>query len=476
MVSGEPKAVQQNQSPNEQITVIDANPSMFFHHAQPAANIISVIPISSCTTSSEPGTSHGLASILQVEPRGDCITVTEIDDADSCQQHTVINAPVNEKASNPDVKIFIEEAENSCLNVGSKRAPEEEVNVSKSSKKFASSELKFQCFQIKWSKIGDSIVNRLQDLQKFRNENPGKCAPRNLQLSKTDWAGITNSVVDQMRVIDNEIKASVMEKVAKDIIGKYPCLSVLDDDGFGSGKDYVAIKHKMLNRNCYLNRFKDEAEQPSSTPKTGIGRKRNVRAGTSKEYWKKSSKECTKDVLSTLARDEPGLLTQEFLESSQSYVRYRLDEDKPLKDVLADFPVLRRKHLLDYHFESATGVAAEAMAQYFTAKRSKLVEYANTGRKTNNLSEAASDVDIIRFLCDLLGENVDDVIISKEVRIFKHNRVNPSYRTPIFCTYIRAIIISMVNPLLLMAAIAHYRFSMNSINFHENLFCHRKSR
>ncbi|EAT33706.1 AAEL014020-PA [Aedes aegypti] len=419
--AGDSNVIQQHTFSNDQLSIEAAHhqtePTFIklLHQTEPTPNVISVIPTSSAISNSEPGCSKELSSVLHVASNSDGITFAEIGDDGLSQQNNAENAPLvnDDTMKSQIVELLIEETEITCPNIVNKRN-QEEVKVFKSSKKFASSELKFRYFQINWCKISDNTISRLNELQKYRNENTDKCAPRQLQLSKTDWSNITNSVVDQMRSVDTEIKASVMEKVAKDILDKYPCLNVLDDDGFGSGKDYVAVKHKMLNRNSYLNRFKEDQDQPTPS-KMKDRQSRNVRAGTNKEYWKQTNNECTKDMLSSLSRNETELLTQEFLQASQSYVRYRFDENKPLKEVVADFPVLRRKCLLDYHFECATGVAAGSMEKYFAAKRQKLIEFSKSGRKTTPLTVTASDVDIIQFLCSLLGEKCEDVIVSKEI-------------------------------------------------------------
>lgn len=434
------KPITQHMLANHQPLIIDAsppdvveqtqpaaNPLMIYHQTQPEVNsslvyqqtesatgTISIIPFPNNTCDQLPGPSRTLPLCIMNVSGGD--SITESDEEEINQSNSIDVEPDQNVHEEQNIQISAEDVENCSPNIVPKKRGPESVTVMRSTKKFASSELKFRSFQINWSKISDNILRNLQELQTFRNANPGKCAPRALQLTKADWSGLTNSVVDQLRAIDYEIQASIMEKVAKDILGKYPCLNFLDDDGYDTGTGFVWIKHKMLNRNSYLNRFKNDKPAPT---KSEVRQTRNVRAGTNKQYWEKSSEECTKVIFSTLVRDEPDLLTEQFLQDSQSYVRFRFDEDKPLKDILVTFPVLRRKLLIDYHFESATGVSARSMEQYFTAKRSKLIDYSKMKHKTCHLDTAtATDIDILRFLCGLLGEKIDDVIIEKEVRSF----------------------------------------------------------
>lgn len=297
---------------------------------------------------------------------------------------------------------------------GSEKRPPEDVKVLISSKKHATCELKLQSFEVNWNKISDTILSRLRALQNFRNENPTQCIPKSLQLSKSDLTGLTNSVIDQLRTISTHIRADILEGVAKQILGVFPSLGFVDDDGFGSGTSHVWLKYKMINRNSYLNRYKEPYVPRVDTME--IQRKRNVRAGTLKQYWEKTDNKCTKEILSKLSRDEPGLLTPDFLKASQSYVRFRFDEKTSLKDIMANLPVLRREILVRYHFECATGVSADALEQYFAAKRSKIIDFSKTSCKIPHLDTTAEDYDILEFLCNLLGEKIEDVIILKEVR------------------------------------------------------------
>lgn len=390
------------------MTVLDIDASSFLQQGSTLPNIISVVPSSSIIPDQQQLSSQGIpVSILDQEAVIDenISDVSEQDDNDARSVSDVKNMNVVAES-------FVEGDENSNPNGVEKRS-REEVILLKGSKKHASCEMKFNSFQINWNKISDSILDQLKKLQDFRNGNSKQPVPRSLQISKTDLSGLVNAVVDQLRTIDKRIRAEVIEGVARQIINKFPCLNFVDDDGFGTGMDYVWLKHKMINRNTYLNRFKEPNQPKASSIETR--RNRNLRAGTVKEYWQKSTQVCPKEILSILSRNEPEFLTRDFLETSQSFVRYRFDENIPLKDVVANFPVLRRRCLLNYHFECATGVTAGSLEQYFSAKRSKIIDFSMNNRKIGLLDSHASDYDIFKFLCRSLGEKIDDVIILKEV-------------------------------------------------------------
>ncbi|XP_062533667.1 uncharacterized protein LOC134202657 [Armigeres subalbatus] len=223
---------------------------------------------------------------------------------------------------------------------------------------------------------------------------------------------LANTIVDQLRCIDSDIPACIMESVAKQVYSKYSGLQFIDDDGHVNQQSYVALKHKLINRNSYLNRFKNP-----NVPKVSIAevrRDKNVKSGTLKEYWVKSSEVCDKDTVSKLVRNDPKVLSSEFLSASQSYVRFRLDEDKILRDIVSALPVLRRRQLMSFHFEQATGVPMDTLEKYFVAKRAKLVDFLKV-RPKSLLNEAPTDYDIINALCSVLGEKVTELIILKEL-------------------------------------------------------------
>lgn len=285
------------------------------------------------------------------------------------------------------------------------------VEVKKSTKKHASSDMKFRCFEINWGKLSDNVVKKLNCLQEYRVNNPNTSTPCGMRMTKSDTTSLINNIVDQLRVIDTEIKANTMESVAKQLLNKYPCLELVDDDGYKNGMSHVVIKHKMINRNTYLNRFRSTSEQ---TPPPNKGR--NVRAGTLKGYWKTSKKECDKNVLSMLRRDDPKLLTDEFLGASQAFVRYLLSETKDLKQLILDYPVLRRKDVLNFHFMQATGTCIKEIGKYYGMKREKIINYSNTtGRKFAKLNIDCSALDVFGFLAHLVGENIFDLIVNKEI-------------------------------------------------------------
>ncbi|KXJ84536.1 hypothetical protein RP20_CCG005730 [Aedes albopictus] len=303
--------------------------------------------------------------------------------------------------------------ENKSPNVSVKRC-REELPGFHVAKKNVSTGMKFRSFQIKWDKVSDNTLSKLDALQDYKLKHPSSSIPKTMRLSKQERCGLINCIVDQLRAIDTFIPADIMETVAKDILRKYPCLEMVDDDGYGDGLSYVVLKHKLINHNSYLNRFKDQTTR--MTPQT---RKcSNARAGTSKEYWAKSSSECAKECFVKLRRDEPNLLSDECLQATQAFVRHRLDSHRDLKTLLLELPVLRRRKLLSYHFNQATGTDIDTLRKYFTMKRIKIIEYSAAVSKPGKILESCSDTEIFQFLASMVGENLNALVLKKEVNYY----------------------------------------------------------
>ncbi|XP_062705041.1 uncharacterized protein LOC115265267 isoform X2 [Aedes albopictus] len=315
---------------------------------------------------------------------------------------------------NPDKQGGSEDVENQSPNSSEKRGSSDSVQLHKSSKKHASTEMKFRCFKINWDKLGDSLLNRLRALEDFKRNNRGVPVPVTIRIAKTEVTTLANTVVDQLRMIDTQIRSDVMETAARQVLDKFPALDYTDDDGFGAGQGYVDIKYKLINRNNYLNRFKSPQAALTNTV-TSLKKKRNARAGTLKEYWQKSASECDKSSVSALVRDDPSLMTEELLLKTQAFIRWKLDEKVDTKQMISQLPVLRRRLLVNFHFEQATGVNITDLRRYFMMKREKLVQYSLTCKSELHLSKSASDYDILKFLCSLVGEDFGDFIIQKDM-------------------------------------------------------------
>ncbi|XP_065081793.1 uncharacterized protein LOC135704250 [Ochlerotatus camptorhynchus] len=84
------------------------------------------------------------------------------------------------------------------------------VKLQRNTKKHAATELKFRSFVINWDKISDILLIKLQNLQQFKNTNTGKPVPQSLRFSKQDLSSFLNEVVNQLRLIDTDIRAETM--------------------------------------------------------------------------------------------------------------------------------------------------------------------------------------------------------------------------------------------------------------------------
>nr|XP_029731728.1 uncharacterized protein LOC109432100 isoform X2 [Aedes albopictus] len=320
------------------VTVVDDQPQpSFLHQLQLTPNVLAVV------TDPDPLPSISIQPTPVVDNPDEDLPSSEPSEA---------NDDSMDNTSNDENK-----SPNTPIKRGRKDHPELHIV-----KKHVSNEMKFRSFQIKWDKISDKTLSKLDNLQDFTLQHPSDSIPKTMRLTKQERCGLVNCIVDQLRVIDTFIRADTMETVAKDILRKYPCLEMVDDDGYGDGLSYVVLKHKLINHNSYLNRFKDPNSQ-NTIPITQARKSNNARAGTTKEYWAKSSSECARELFVKLRRDEPALLTDECLQSSQAYVRHRLDSHRDLGTLLLELPVLRRRKLLYYHFKQATGIEIDYVAE-----------------------------------------------------------------------------------------------------------------
>ncbi|XP_055601684.1 uncharacterized protein LOC129750705 [Uranotaenia lowii] len=292
-----------------------------------------------------------------------------------------------------------------------------------SNKKHAESDFKFRNFRISWNEMNSTLKHHLLDMETFRKEFPSTVMPHSLRMTKFLWCSLMHPLVEQVRAIDVNASASVMEDIAKEIIRAYPSLDLSDDDGFGAGQGWIYIKRKLITRSSYRKRIR-ESNQPTVSSKQNC-KNRNVKAGTTEEYWKITSKECSPSMLSVLKQDNDCNITNEFLKVSQPYVRYIFDTSTNLNLTLNELPVLRRRKLLMFHFEESTGVDPECLQMYFNSKKHKIIEFSRTHRKYK-LEENASDMDVFKFFAQFLGEDFNQLVIQNPIGTQLNDVIIPS--------------------------------------------------
>lgn len=279
-------------------------------------------------------------------------------------------------------------------------------------KKRSSICMKFDNFKINWIKLDDAVNNRLNELDKLaRNKEVNFSRSR---VMKHDRLFIINMVVDQLRHIDYNISACVMEMAAKQIIDKFNCFQFVDDDGVQDlNRGWLTLKSFLIDRNNYLNRPK-RPDQRSVTAKEAK-QMRNVHAGTKESYWAQETPDCDATIISTLKRDDPTLLIDEIMIKSIGFIRYIIGQEKSLSQIMSDWPILRRRKLMEFHFLQATGVHLTDLATYFRAKRNNILMYSQNNKKNAKLDEQSSDFEYFSFICDALKENISDICQAKEL-------------------------------------------------------------
>uniref|UniRef100_A0A8D8IXY2 (northern house mosquito) hypothetical protein n=2 Tax=Culex pipiens TaxID=7175 RepID=A0A8D8IXY2_CULPI len=281
-----------------------------------------------------------------------------------------------------------------------KRSQQQAVKVST---KRVSITMKFENFEINWAKLDDAVYERLKN----KNESSDQ------RVSKQDRIKVVNMTIDQLRVIDTQVSACVIETAAKQILQKFKCFQSADDDGCqDQNRGWSTLKTYMINRNSFLNRPQDINKTPPTSKNTK--HLRNMRSGTFASYWNESNASCDKTTTSKLKRDDINILTENFLESCVGFIRHILDQKKPLVEIVNEWPVVRRRQIIEYHFQQATGVNIQNLSAHFKAKRPKIIQFSQQNQKSE-LDENSNDYQILTFLCNYLKEKFDDICCKKEL-------------------------------------------------------------
>lgn len=272
--------------------------------------------------------------------------------------------------------------------------------------------MKFDHFKVNWKKLDDGVTKRLNEKDSLARKQETHIS--NYIVSKKDRLLVVNMVVDQLRQVDTVISACVMEAVAKKIIETFFCFQFNDDDGVQDlNRGWSTLKSHLIDRNNYLNRPK----RPNQTTITAKEAKqmRNTHAGTNPNYWSLRTAECDNSIKSKLKRDDPNVLTDTVLQNSLGFIRHILDQKIPLLDIVKEWPVIRRRKLVEFHFYQATGVNLMDLSTYFNAKRNNILCYANQIKANSELDESSSDFDYFSFICRCLGEQINNICVQKEI-------------------------------------------------------------
>lgn len=122
-----------------------------------------------------------------------------------------------------DIEDFFSQNEKMSPNSSQKRdllTITKNMNIKKSSKRYATTDMKFRSFDINWKKVSDSVLAQLKKLQDFRDNNSTLPVPGEIKFPQSDLSALANTIVDQLRVIDVHITAKTMEEVAKQVLSK----------------------------------------------------------------------------------------------------------------------------------------------------------------------------------------------------------------------------------------------------------------
>ncbi|XP_058467061.1 uncharacterized protein LOC131439955 isoform X2 [Malaya genurostris] len=264
----------------------------------------------------------------------------------------------------------------------------------KTSRIDASTTLLLSQFEIDWSIIPFDIISQLENTTES-------------VLNETDYNRFVDHIVGQTRNITTSTPLSVYRQIAQVIVNKYNFFIDVDDDGIIIGNGCSSLIEKLKNRNSYLNRAHKSGHHNKNL-KLGDDPMRQCRIGIRDNYYFTGEphvpKSCLQKLLKNIGWD------MDLLTSSKSYIRFKMDSSS-INDLMDNFPILRRKAFLEYHFFEATGVEAENFKNNFLEKRDRIISLSQTYRnKSLHIQNSADDKCVFSGIARLLKEELTEII------------------------------------------------------------------
>ncbi|XP_058449284.1 uncharacterized protein LOC131429251 [Malaya genurostris] len=264
----------------------------------------------------------------------------------------------------------------------------------KTSRIDASTTLLLSQFEIDWSIIPFDIISQLENTTES-------------VLNETDYNRFVDHIVGQTRNITTSTPLSVYRQIAQVIVNKYNFFIDVDDDGIIIGNGCSSLIEKLKNRNSYLNRAHKSGHHNKNL-KLGDDPMRQCRIGIRDNYYFTGEphvpKSCLQKLLKNIGWD------MDLLTSSKSYIRFKMDSSS-INDLMDNFPILRRKAFLEYHFFEATGVEAENFKNNFLEKRDRIISLSQTYRnKSLHIQNSADDKSVFSGIARLLKEELTEII------------------------------------------------------------------
>lgn len=261
----------------------------------------------------------------------------------------------------------------------------------------ASSSFLLSNFSIDWDSIGQEIIDEMNN-----------CIFNNRPLSITTYNRLTTIIVEQVRRVTGKIPFKIFSNLASDAVKRYPILLDSDDDGNIIGTGSSSFAEKLRNHNNYLNRFPSKKNQNKSQVEKG----KSV-AGIREEYYNSGSSECSKNLLLSLKRSTTETITDNLLQSTKEFLRYKLD-NTPIDELIAELPIVRNYKFILHHFMAATGCDPSNFNTTYKAKRTKIIKAVNKKRKSK-ISPSVTDDRVFEAISSALKETFSDMVKEFEV-------------------------------------------------------------
>uniref|UniRef100_A0A8D8AWB9 (northern house mosquito) hypothetical protein n=1 Tax=Culex pipiens TaxID=7175 RepID=A0A8D8AWB9_CULPI len=265
-------------------------------------------------------------------------------------------------------------------------------------------------FKVDWNAISDDILQQLVE-----------CNKNKLNLQQNTYNRLTIQIVEQIRKISSKIPFKLFSRVALLATKKYPILQDTDDDGNLIGEGSLSFADKMRQSNNYIERVLRTKKTPSVPKGKSI-------AGVDISYQKSGNSFCSKNDLAALKRSSSNNLSEELLNSTSSFIRYKLDNTE-LKTLVKELPIIRSSKLLNYHFIAATQIDPSIFTTHFTEKREKLIKVTRKNRKQRE-SETLTDTEVFIRISNYLNEKFESMFMTfQEGTTLEEVKTNNMYPT-----------------------------------------------
>lgn len=234
-------------------------------------------------------------------------------------------------------------------------------------------------FTIDWNQIGAEIINEMN-----------ACISNNKPLSVQTYNRLTALIVEQVRNVASKIPFKIFLNLALDAVKKYPILLDCDEKGNVMGDGSASLAEKLRNI-----------------------AKGKCLAGIKNSYYNSGSQECSRNLIASLKHCTSENLTENILNSTLSFLRYKLDNTE-LVQLVQEIPIVRHYKFITHHFMAATGCNPSDFNSNYDGNRRRIIKALKKKCKSK-ITSSSSDMVIFEAISKTLKENIQDLVKVFEV-------------------------------------------------------------